>query len=125
LAQRSEGVLEVLSEYDAALAHDRRSGLAAEIGRRALARAVSSRQGSLGFATELFSEATSYYVSRDLPSFVGARGRVETVSAAIELKSQIKRVTTEIVRSVGSPATDAHGWLTYVEKVLTSLQGRR
>jgi len=125
LAQGSGNVHNVLREYESLLAHDRKLGLAAEIGRRALARAVSSREGSQGFATELFAEATSYYVSRDLPSFVGAKGRVETTTAAMALKSAIKGVTKEVVRSVGTPTTDPDGWVSYVKRVITSLEGGR
>jgi len=54
LAQRRSSVGTLLNEYENLLQHDKKIGLAAEIGRRALARAVSSREGSQGFADELF-----------------------------------------------------------------------
>jgi hypothetical protein len=123
MAETSSNVSDALREYQGLLAREKRSGLAAEIGRRALARAVSSKQGSQGFAEELFAEAACYYASRDLPSFVGARGRVATTSGAIELKAKIKETSKRITKSVGKPATDSDGWATYVKRVLSDLGG--
>ena len=123
MAQGGVNVHHALREYESLLAREKKSGLAVEIGRRALARAVSSKQGSQGFAAELFAEAASYYASRDLPSFVGAEGRVPTTSAAIALKTGIKETSRRIAQEAGKPATDAVGWASYVKRVLSDLRG--
>jgi hypothetical protein len=125
LASTATNVAGALTEYDHMLGENKARGLGVEVGRRALARAISQKLGSQGFAAELFAEATSYYVSRDLPSFVGSRGRVETMSAAIALKSQIGFATRAVVENYGAPATDTNGWVTYVDRVLRGLQGGR
>ena len=62
------------------------AGLTLDMAKRALARASASGSGSVGFAEEFFAEATSYYASRDLPSFVGAAGRIQTSTDSIDLK---------------------------------------
>jgi hypothetical protein len=125
LASTAPNVERALTQYDNLLGENKARGLGVEVGRRALLRAVSQKLGSQGFAAELFAEATSYYVSRDLPSFVGGRGRVETMSAAMSLKSQIGLATRAIVENYGAPATDNQGWVRYVSGVLRGLQGGR
>ena len=125
LAANTNDVRSALRAYDDHLSGENKSGFAVEIARRALARAVSSQQGGAGFARELFAEATSYYVSRDLPSFVGARGRVETPSAAFALKTNLKEITRTVVQSAGQPSFDPEGWSTYVQKVVQGLRGPR
>jgi hypothetical protein len=125
LANDAKDLHATLEAYDNHLSTDNKSGFAVEIARRALARAVASKQGGQGFACELFAEATAYYASRDLPSFVGSRGRIETPSAAIALKGSLKSVTRTIVRSAGPPVFDPDGWSGYVSKVVLGLRGSR
>ena len=125
LASESSSVPACLHTYDDHLAKYNKAGFAAEIGRRALARAVLSKQGASGFARELFAEATSYYVSRDLASFVGSKGRVGTTSAAIALKIRLKEVARTVVASAGKPVADPDGWATYVSGVVRKLRGAR
>jgi hypothetical protein len=125
IASKSFDVQTSLNSYDEHLAEHRKSGFAVEIGRRALARAIFSKQGSEGFARELFAEATSYYASRDLPSFVGSSGRVKTTSAAIALKTNLKEVTRTIVQSAGPPSVDPEGWGKFVGNVVRRLRGAR
>jgi len=125
LASGSSSVHAALHSYEQHLVDQNKSGFAVEIGRRALARAVASQQGAAGFARELFAEATSYYASRDLPGLVGGKGRVETTSAAISLKDDLKQITRAMVRSAGSPAADPDGWAAYVGNVVRKLTGAR
>ena len=125
LAAESSDVRVSLHNYEEHLANNDKNGFAVEIAKRALARAVHSEQGAEGFARELFAEATSYYASRDLPSFVGSRGRVNTTSDAIALKASLKETTRSIVRSAGAPAVDPEGWAEYVGGVFRRLRGTR
>jgi hypothetical protein len=125
LATNAKDVVSTIQRFDNHLSEMRQSGFATEIARRALARTVNARLGSDGFARELFAEATSYYASRDLPSVVGSRGRVETPSQAIALKDQLKDITRALVTSVGPVAVDPDGWTRYVSKVVRGLRGAR
>ncbi len=125
LAGSSGSVQAALREYDAANQREHRAGLGIELGRRALVRAIANGTGAAGFAANLFADASSYYSSRDLPSFIGAAGRVPNMSSAIELKDAISRVTREQVRQIGTPRTDVEGWASFVRSVLMSLRGGR
>jgi hypothetical protein len=125
LAATSRDVQAALRDYDAANQRERRAGLGVEIGRRALARAIARRTGVAGFAVDFFADACSYYASRDIPSFVGAAGRVQNTSSAIELKNAIAEVTREQVAKIGVPRADAEGWASFVKSALTTLRGAR
>ena len=101
------------------------AGLTLDMAKRALARASASGSGSVGFAEELFAEATSYYASRDLPSFVGAAGRIQTSTDSIDLKENLRNIAREAARTAGPPATDTAGWQNYISRVIASLRGER
>jgi hypothetical protein len=125
LAGSSRNVQAALRDYDAANQREHRAGLGVELGRRALVRAIARGTGAAGFAADLFADASSYYASRDLPSFLGAAGRVPNTSSAIELKNAISGVTREQVSKIGMPRTDAEGWASFVRSALTVLRGGR
>ena len=125
LAATSRNLQGALREYDTANQRERRAGLGVEIGRRALARAIARGTGAAGFASDFFADASTYYASRDLPSFIGAAGRVQNTSSGIELKNAISRVTREQVSKIGVPRPDAEGWASFVKSALTALRGAR
>jgi hypothetical protein len=125
LASEGSDVAKALRSYDALLQTNHRVGFAAEIGRRALARAVAGSLGAEGFARELFAEATSYYVSRDLPSYVGGPGRIENTTKAIELKNQLKESTRTLIAKHRLRKVDDDSWTRYVSSAVESLRGGR
>ncbi len=116
-------VQDALQRFDRSTLHETGTGLALEMGRRALARCAAERTDAAGFVGELFAEAVSYYASRDLPSYVATRGRVENTSSSIKLKDSLRRTTKDQVRSVGSPQLTPREWKRYVTRVLKALQG--
>ena len=99
------------------------AGLALEMAKRALVRAAATGSGASGFASELFAEAASYYVSRDLPSFVGQSGRISTTTEAVHLKDQIRTVARETALRTGPVKADIESWQVYVSRVIAALQG--
>ena len=124
LVSRGMSVDGALSAYDEATLHVSDVGLAVDMGRRALVRAVTTNAGGAGFAGELFAEAVSYYAARDLPSFIAAPGRIPNSSAAIDLKENLRSIARQAASGAGEPPVDRRGWNRYVGRVLTALQGR-
>ena len=114
-----------VQSFDNTLNQQYAAGLTLDMAKRALARASAAESGSIGFAEELFAEATSYYASRDLPSFVGSPERVQTTSDSIALKESLRNIAREAARTAAPIATDLQGWRSYVSEVLASLRGER
>ena len=119
LAGEVESPAAAVRSFDEIAAASYEASLALDMGRRALARVTATDKGSAGFAEELFAEATSYYASRDLSSYVGASGRVSSSSASIELKGQLRDVARTAVRDSAAESTD---WGVLVRQVLSSLR---
>ncbi len=122
LSARSKSPSEAIRRFEQSLLDSHNASLILDLGKRALARTVAAKQGSTGFASELFAETVSYYASRDLPSLVGAKGRISTTSDAIKLKNQIRDHARRIAKMI-PVKTDPKGWKVYVSKVLDALQG--
>ncbi|MDE0084721.1 MAG: hypothetical protein OXU23_03350 [Candidatus Poribacteria bacterium] len=123
LAEERISPAQAVQSFDNTLSRQYAAGLTLDMAKRALARASADESGSVGFAEELFAEATSYYASRDLPSFVGAPGRVQTTSDSIALKENLRNIARSAARTAASIATDPEGWRSYISKVIASLCG--
>lgn len=93
--------------------------LAVEFARRSLVRAVSQQGGAAFYGADLFAETASYLVSRDLPSYVGAEGRVSSPRAAIDLKNTLNEMSRSAALRIASTfatdylTTDA-GWRAFI-----------
>jgi hypothetical protein len=116
-------VHDALERFDRSTVHESSSGLALEMGRRALARCTAQRTDAISFVGELFAEAVSYYASRDISSFVAAQGRVPNTSSSINLKDSLRQTTKDQIRALGKPRLTPSGWKTYITRVLKILQG--
>lgn len=102
------------------------TSLAADIALRSIPRAFASKDRVAGFTETLFSEASNYFVSRDLPGYVGRSTRTENVSASSRFKTELCREAERKVRAVRRPAgldTAADSWRTYVTTVVKQLRG--
>jgi len=122
IASRGESPAEAIRQFERRIVETKSVGLTFDMAKRALARSVAQSTGAEGYARELFAEASSYYVSRDLPSFVAAEGRVATTSEAIRLKESVRDVAREAASSAGAPPRDSTGWRAYISDVLDRLQ---
>lgn len=125
IANQNISPARAVQSFDNTLNQQYAAGLTLDMAKRALARSSAAESGSVGFAEELFAEATSYYASRDLPSFVGTPGRVQTTSESIALKENLSNIAREAARTAAPIPTDPEGWRSYISDVLASLRGER
>ena len=112
---------QTLDRFDEARQRGNYAGLAVELCSRALARSAARAEGAIGFVGELFGEATAYYLSRDLPSFVASENRVATNSEAIQLKRSLTKAASLIAQGQGEPPLDREAWAQHVQRVLHGL----
>ena len=98
------------------------AGLVIDMGRRAIARCAAEHGDAKRFMSELLAEATSYYASRDLPSYVAAPGRIAASTDSIRLKEALRETTKHQVESVGEPRLAPRQWSRYIEEVLNVLR---
>lgn len=125
LAQSARSPVEAVRAFDSEMHRAGAADLTLDMGRRALLRAVATKEGTTGFAANLFAEAAGYYVARDLASFVGSRDGVPTAGAALSLKESIRDVAQAASRWVGeAKAADSNAWRDHVERVVARLQQR-
>ena len=114
-----------VQSFDNTLNQQYAAGLTLDMAKRALARSSAAESGAVGFAEELFAEATSYYASCDLPSFLGAPGRIQTTTDSIALKENLRNIAREAARTAAPISTAPEGWRSYISEVLASLRGER
>lgn len=122
IADTAPDAASAISSFRTDVVASKSAGLILDMANRALARTCHLGGGGSRFAAELMAEAASYYVSRDLPSYVGAQGRVGTTSASIELKTQLRNIARTASERVGPPRTDPAGWRDHVIAVAEYLR---
>jgi len=121
LAGQAKVPAEAVRLYDAILNERRTAGLVFDLTRRALVRSIAEGGGSDRFAGELFAETVAYYASRDLPSYVGKRGRISKASEIIDLKKALQRHTREVVSSSKVPRVTHATWSEFVASAVGKL----
>ena len=125
IAGTTKSVPEAINSFENRILERHENTLTLDLCKRALARTVAMGSGEQGFGAEFFGEITTYYASRDLPSFTAANGRIQTTSEAIQLKQELRSIAAETARSAGKVASDQRGWRSYVHDALEALQGRQ
>lgn len=124
IAGTSSSVADALQSFRNTLATAQSASLLAEIGARALVRAIRGGTGTKGFAAELFAETASYYVSRDLPSLVAAPNRAVSISAAVSVKQSILDTARKAASdNAGTAPLEGRAWKKFVMATLSSLRG--
>ena len=125
IAEERVNPAQAMRAFDQTAVESYSAGLILDMAKRALVRASAARSGAEGFASELFAEAASYFASRDLPSYVGRPGRIQTSTGAIAFKNQIREIARQTALSASRVRTDIGGWQAYVSETLSSLQNGR
>lgn len=123
LAVRAESATDASRSSAITIAQSKQSSLATDIARRAAIQCVGASDRFSAYSERIFTEATAYLVSRDLPGFVGS-GRAPTVADSMDFKAALASHVADVARSVERPARpDAGTWAKYVDTVVKRLRG--
>lgn len=129
VAQTSRSTIDAAQKVRRLLALSGQASLAGEIAQRAVIIAREKEGNRINaFVRSLFSEATNYLVSRDLPGFVGLSDRVRTVQIATVLKSSIINEVSSNVDAVPKPSgklSNPKTWQKFVNNVVDNLSGAK
>jgi hypothetical protein len=105
------------------------ASLAIDIAQRATVYSAKSQYDRVeAFVASLFSQAADYLVSRDLPGYVGIGERLKNITDTINFKDNVRKEVENIVRGIPRPEgmhKDPAIWKIFVEKVISSLAGKR
>lgn len=118
---------EALTGARAQLAERKSMSFIASIARRAAALSCQADDPAAAFAANLFVQMTDYFVSRDLPSYVGAPYRNKGVSDAMEFKDRLRGMTCELLMPIATSPTlrATEAWEAYVSTALKLLARTR
>lgn len=123
LAVRAESATDASRSTALTIAQSKQSSLATDIARRAAIQCVGASDRFSTYSERVFTEATAYLVSRDLPGFVGS-GRARNVAESMEFKAALANHVATVARSVERPTTpDVRAWAKYVDVVVKRLRG--
>ena len=87
-----------------------------EFAKRATPLAFATRDPAHFFwRTNLFSQLTDYFVSRDAPGYVGPNGRFETVTELAAFKRTLKQHVATAIRSITADPKTPKQWADFVQ----------
>jgi hypothetical protein len=128
IAESATSREQAVQEARRAIALSGQTSLASDIAQRAVTQSFARPQDrTSAFVESLFAEAGNYLVSRDLPGYIGSKGRAKTVSQAIRLKSAVQERIAAVVSETQRPtelSSSSALWRTFVDDVITRLTGR-
>lgn len=129
VVQNSRSATDAAQKVRRLLVLSGQASLAGEIAQRAsiIAHETAGNRTN-AFVRSLFSEASNYLVSRDLPGFVGLTDKVRTVNNAISLKASIIQEVSSNVDSVPKPSgklSNPKIWQKFVNSVVDHLTGAK
>lgn len=126
VVQTSNSSTDAAQQVRRLLALSGQASLAGEIAQRAAVIAHRIKDDRTNaFVRSLFSEASNYLVSRDLPGFVGLADKVRTVQNAATFKSSIMQEVSNNVDTVPKPSgqlSNPRTWQKYVNSVVDHLK---
>jgi hypothetical protein len=114
-----------LAEATSHIALSGEASLGAEIAKRAVAKSFQEGVDRVrAYTASLFSEASNYLISRDLPAFVGTTGRIHTASESLAFKSAAQQHVQNRVAQIPRPGREnlAHDWSSYIAAVVDHLR---
>jgi len=129
VVQTSRSATDAAQKVRRLLALSGQASLAGEIAQRAavIAHEIKGNRTDT-FVRSLFSEASNYLVSRDLPGLVGSADRVRTVKNATAFKSSIIQEVSFNVDLVPKPSgklSSPKTWRKFVNDVVERLSGAK
>ena len=121
IAEERLAPAEAIKAFTRAVTDSREAGLAVDLAKRALVRTASQGGDAGAYGREVFAEAVSYYAARDLPSVIGAAGKISTASEAVALKEALRADAKAVLASVAKPTATVDSWTRFVEASIAAL----
>ncbi|WP_276374288.1 hypothetical protein [Chryseolinea sp. H1M3-3] len=121
--RESKNIPDAIQKFQRSIVETKSNSIVAEFARRAIPYAFQSKSNPSGqWANSLFSEITSYIVSRDASGFVGEKFRNTTVGSLVEYK---KNISATIIKAMGSPPGEIktiRQWEKFVDASISKLK---
>lgn len=127
IVKNATSAIDVGQKIRRLLALSGQASLAGDIANRAAIVSFSAEENRIdSFVRSLFSEASNYLVSRDIPGFAGLTDKLKTVRDVTALKTSIIQEVASTVASVNKPEGDLsnpNNWKVFVNEVTVQLTG--
>lgn len=121
--RESKTIPEAIQKFQRSVMESKGNSIIAEFAKRAIPYAFQSKSNPSGqWANSLFSEITSYIVSRDASGFVGEKFRNPTVGSLVEYK---KNISATIIKVMGAPPSEIktiRQWEKFVDASISKLK---
>lgn len=124
IVRNAQSPAEAAQQVRRLVAFSGNASLAADIAQRATILSFGDKNRVENYVRSVFTEASNYLISRDLPGFVGRSDRLKTVQDATSFKSSILSEVASHVSTVPRPAgslSDHQTWNRFVDKVVSRL----
>jgi len=126
LLDRHYGPAEAASATRAELASTKVSSLATDIAARAIIQCTGKEEAKSLYVQQLFAEATSYLVARDLPGYVGRSEKLPTVGSAKKFIAEMRDLAAVAARQTALPeGLSRENWPAYVRSVVSNIRRGR
>lgn len=119
----SVSIQDAFHKFQNSVLETKSNSIVAEFAKRAIPAAFRSRNNPSGqWTNSLFSEITSYIVSRDASGFVGKDFRNATVGSLVEYKKSISATVNKVMSSPPTEIKTIKQWENFVDASIVKLK---
>jgi hypothetical protein len=122
--QGATTIVEAMDVLNDAILGRGNSSVVVEFAKRAAPLAFgTSDPAHLSWRTNLFSQLTDYFVSRDAPGYVGPNGRFANVTELAAFKKTLRQHVATVVRGLTTDPKTPRQWADFVHTALKKVAG--
>ena len=119
--RHSDNSTTALKNFTKEVIRSKQNSVIAELAKRALVVAMKSEDPPKMWRASLFSEITSYLVSRDVSGYVGRDYRNKTIEELRRFKEEIRTNVQTIAQRISVNPTTPEGWREAVQRIIATL----
>lgn len=122
IVESSSNAMEAYKTFNQEVVAKKGSSLITEFAKRAIVQSYGGGDPVQNWRSNLVSEVTDYFVSRDVAGFFGAGSRNNNIEEMIAFKTNIRNVVTEKVSSTKAEIKNSHDWKNFVDSTIDRLK---
>lgn len=124
IIRESKSPQEAFKKYVSELIEMKQSSIVTEFAKRAIVQSYNSDNPSLEWRKNLLGEMTNYFVSRDIPGYLGDQFRLKTIQQMNDFKGAIKKLVISKMESVKIVPTNIKEWSSYIDISLKIIKNK-
>lgn len=118
----SSNAIEAFKAFNQEIVANKGSTMITEFAKRAIVQSYGGGEPVENWRSNLVSQVTDYFVSRDVAGYFGAGSRNSNIEEMIAFKSNIRNLVTQKVSDTKAEIRNSNDWKNYIDLTINRLK---